>query len=322
MEDEVGRMLAVLEESFPAVHEMTAVEARKLLEARAQPVTNIDDVASTEDLTVRGVSGNAIPIRVYRPHGSEGRTLPAIAFHHGGGFVFCSIESHDGFCRMLSRNTGTVVVSVDYRLAPEHPAPAAAEDAYSVLLHLVAHAGDLGIDASQIVVAGDSAGGNLAAVVALMARDSGDVDLAGQVLLYPVIEPDFTTESYQRYGTGHFNTLDAMQWYWRQYLGNDDMTVPEPQAHVAPLRASDHSRLAPAVVVTAGRDPLSSEGAAYAATLAAAGVPVRHRHYPELFHGFVTIGPFGPAVAARNLLWNDVLGLLPDHTMLERSTHV
>lgn len=319
MEDEVGKMLALLDEGFPPVHEMTGPEARALVAARQQPVTNLDDVAGAED-AVLGAS-HPVPVRIYRPHGAGGRALPAVVFCHGGGFVFCSIESHDGFCRMIARHTGSVVVSVDYRLAPEHLAPAAAEDVLEVVRHVAAHADELGVDSQQIVVAGDSAGGNLAAVVTLMARDGGGPAIAGQVLLYPVIEPDFTTESYRRFATGHFNTRAAMEWYWRQYLGNDELHLPEPAEHVAPLRAADHTGLPPAVIVTAGRDPLCSEGQRYAAALTEAGVRVRHRHYPDLFHGFATIGPFEAAAAARTLLWRDVLDLMPDHTPVERPAH-
>ncbi len=144
-------------------------------------------------------------------------------------------------------------------------------------------------------------------MAALQAREAG-LPLAAQILLYPVIEPDFESESYRRYATDHFNTRAAMQWYWKQYLG--DSPIPEPAWQVVPSRAVDHAGLAPAVVVTAGRDPLSSEGDGYARTLRAAGVPTRHRHYPELFHGFLTIGPFGPAQSARALLWRDITALL------------
>ncbi|WP_110206823.1 alpha/beta hydrolase [Nocardioides daejeonensis] len=302
MLDEVDQMLAVLDGGFPPVHEMTGAEARAAVAARRQPVANIDDVRAAEDLVLDGV-----PVRRYLPHGTQEQPRPVVVFAHGGGFVFCDIETHDGFCRMLAKHTGAVVVSVDYRLAPEHRAPAAADDMSTVVEHVVAHAEAWGVDPAAVLVAGDSAGGNLAAVAALRARAAG-IDLAGQVLLYPVIEPDFETESYRRFGTGHFNTRAAMEWYWEQYLGG--AALPEPAWQVAPLRADDHGDLAPAVVVTAGRDPLSSEGERYAATLRSAGVPVRHRHYPDLFHGFATIGPFAPAASARSLLWRDIAALL------------
>ena len=311
---ETPRMLAALNEGFPPVQTMTGAEARAVVAQRVQPVDNLDDVARTEDLQVEAEHG-PIPVRVYHPHGEEPQR-PVVVFLHGGGFVFCSIESHDGFCRRLARHTDAVVVSVDYRLAPEHPAPAAAHDAYAAVCWVAENAARLGVDAGRIAVAGDSAGGNLAAVVPLMLRDLGGPTLAGQVLLYPVLEPDFASESYQRFATGHFNTRAAMEWYWQQYVGNDPASaaLPEPAEHVVPLRAPSLSGLPPAVVVTAGRDPLCSEGQRYAAALHDAGVPVRHRHYPELFHGFMTIGPFGPAAAARELLWHDIRRLLTHPT--------
>ena len=311
---EVADLLQVLNDGFPRVEEMTGAEARAAVSARSAVVTNLDDVRATEDRVVSTGAGE-VPVRVYHPHsdapGADG-ARPAVVFFHGGGFVFCSIESHDGFCRRVARHTGAVVVSVDYRLAPEHAAPAAAEDAYAATCWTHAEAAALGIDADRIVVAGDSAGGNLAAVVALMARDRGGPALAGQVLLYPVIEPDFTSPSYVRFGEGHFNTRAAMEWYWTQYLGGhpDTTPLPEPVAYVVPSRASSLADLAPAVVVTAGRDPLSSEGEAYARALRAAGTAVRHRHYPDLFHGFATIGPFAAAESARELLWADISALV------------
>lgn len=314
---EVADLLQVLDEGFPAVHEMSGAEARAAVAARAAVVTNIDDVHSTEDRTVpltdREGAGE-IGVRVYHPHsdapGRDG-ARPGVVFLHGGGFVFCDLESHDGFCRRIAKHTGAVVVSVDYRRAPEHRAPTAAEDAYAATCWTAEHAAELGIDARRIVVAGDSAGGNLAAVVALMARDRSGPELAGQVLLYPVIEPDFDSPSYQRYAEGHFNTRAAMEWYWTQYLGGHPAStpLPEPAAYVVPSRA-DLADLPPAVVVTAGRDPLSSEGEAYARALRGAGNAVRHRHYPDLFHGFVTIGPFRAAESARELLWADISALV------------
>ncbi|MDF1604715.1 alpha/beta hydrolase [Nocardioides sp. YIM 152315] len=307
---EVQAMLTVLDGGFPKVHEMSGPEARALVAARAQPVDNLDD-ADADDREVPG-PGGPIRARVYRPRDARPGPRPGIVFLHGGGFVLCSIESHDGFCRRVARHTGAVVVSVDYRLAPEHRAPAAAEDAYAALVWTAEHAAELGVDADRILTAGDSAGGNLAAVTSLMARDRGGPTVAGQVLIYPVIEPDFESKGYRDYGVGHFNTRAAMEWYWKLYLGEADVPAdaPYPPEQVAPLRAPDLAGLPPAIVVTAGRDPLHSEGRKYVDALRAAGVDVRHRHYPELFHGFVTIGPFGPAAAARDLLWSDIAALL------------
>jgi len=162
-----------------------------------------------------------------------------------------------------------------------------------------------------VLVAGDSAGGNLAAVTTLMCRDRGVAMPAGQVLLYPAIEPFFDTESYRKYSTGYVNTRDAMQYYWRQYL---DDTMPSPDWLVAPARAESHDGLPPAVVVTAGFDVLQSEGVSYAQRLRDANVPVVHRDYPGLFHGFVTIMPFSAGSAARRLLWSDMRRLIAVNT--------
>ncbi len=273
MDDDVQAMMRSLNEGFPAVETMTAPQARA----------------------------------VYRPHGNDG-ARPAVVFCHGGGFVLCDLESHDGFCRAMSRHTGTVVVAVDYRLAPEHQAPAAVLDGFAAFRWVAEHAAQLGIDPARVAIAGDSAGGNLAAVIALLCRERGATMPVGQVLIYPVIDPSFDTESYNAYASGYVNTRAAMQWYWEQYLGGG--TLPLPAYAVAPGRADSHEGLPPAVVVTAGLDVLHSEGTAYARQLRAAKVPVVHRDYPGLFHGFVTIMPFAAGAAARELLWADMRELL------------
>ncbi|ORA08436.1 esterase [Mycobacterium arosiense ATCC BAA-1401 = DSM 45069] len=303
----VAAMLEALNAGFPRVETMTGPRARAAVAQRRLPISNRDDVRSATDRTIAGPGGD-IPVRVYQPHGTPPGDRAAIVFCHGGGFVFCDIESHDGFCRALARGSQAVVVSVAYRLAPEHPAPAAALDAFAAFGWVVEHAAELGIDPARTAIAGDSAGGNLAAVTAILCRDRGLTQPAGQLLIYPVIDPTFDTESYHRYGTGYFNTRAAMQWYWRQYLGA--RTVFDPPYLVAPARADSHAGLPPTVIVTAGLDPLHSEGCDYARRLRAAGVPVVHRDFPGLFHGFMTMQAFAPAVSARRLVCADLRRLL------------
>ncbi|SPM36823.1 Acetyl esterase/lipase [Mycobacterium rhizamassiliense] len=307
MDDDVQAMLARLNEGFPHVEEMAGAQARAAVAARRMPVDNLADVRSTADRSIPGAAGT-IGVRIYYPHGEPVGSRPGIVFYHGGGFVFCDIESHDGFCRALARGTQAVVVSVGYRLAPEHPAPAAALDAFAAFTWVLDRATELGIDASRVAVAGDSAGGNLAAVTALLCRDRGLTPPAAQVLLYPAIDPSFETDSYRRYGSGYFNTRASMQWYWSQYLRGE--TDFDPPYLVAPARADSHAGLPPAVVTTAGLDPLHSEGCDYARRLREAGVPVVHRDFPGLFHGFMTIQSFAPARSALDLICGDLTQLL------------
>jgi len=306
MDDGVATFMRAMDDGFPAVETMSAPEARAMIAARRLPVENLDDVASAEDRVIAG-PGSEIPVRIYRPHG-HCETRPAVVFCHGGGFVLCDLDSHDSFCRAMARHTDSVVVSVDYRLAPEHPAPAAAQDVYSAFCWAIVNASELGVDPVRILIAGDSAGGNLAAVTALQCREHDGPVPAGQVLIYPVIEPNFGTSSYRAYARGFVNTRAAMQWYWQQYLGGS--SLPVPAYTVAPSRATSHAGLPPAVVVTAGLDVVRSEGVSYADLLAAAKVPVVHRDYPGLFHGFMTIMPLAAGASARELLWADMRALV------------
>jgi len=206
----------------------------------------------------------------------------------------------------MTNGVGAIVVSVDYRLAPESPWPAAVQDVYAVTDWAARQAGELGGDPARLLVAGDSAGGNLAAVTALLARDRGGPAIAGQLLVYPVIAADFTTASYRDYGTGYYNTAAAMAWYWDQYVPDPaDRTHPTASPLRAPL-----SGLPPAVMISAGCDPLCSEGEAYAKALAEAAVPTIHRNYGGAIHGFVTMAGLGVCRQARKQAWADVSALL------------
>lgn len=200
-----------------------------------------------------------------------------------------NIESHEGICRAVANAGGVIVVTVDYRLAPEHRFPAAAEDAYAATLWVADHAAELGGDPQRIAVAGDSAGGNLAAVTCLMARDRGTPSVKFQVLLYPITDADLNNQSYTAYAEGFFLTRAEMAWYWDHYVENaEDRRHP----HVSPSQAADLRGLPPALVITAEFDVLRDEGEAYARQLEAAGVAVKLRRYDGMIHGFIRRYPF------------------------------
>jgi acetyl esterase len=202
---------------------------------------------------------------------------------HGGGWVLGDLDAYDGLCRTLAAKLRCVVVSVDYRLAPEHRFPNAPEDCYAAARWVAENAASLGIDPGSIAVGGDSAGGNLAAVVALMARDRGGPRIAYQILVYPVTERSFDTGSYRDNGADYFLTTDMMIHFWKEYLsGEDDAASP----YASPLRAKDLKGLPPALVITAEFDPLRDEGETYAKRLEQAGVPVRVSRYDGMIHGF------------------------------------
>lgn len=307
--DEVKTLLGVLNDGFPRVEQMTGAEARAAVLARKQLAADPEPMASVEDLEIDGPGGQ-LPLRVYHPlDAGTGGPLPAVVFAHGGGFVFCDLDTHDELCRAMSNAVSAVVISVDYRLAPEHPAPAAAEDVYAALEWASARSDELGVDAGRIVVAGDSAGGNLAAVTALMARDRNGPTIAGQVLMYPVIADDFETASYREFAEGYFNTRAAMQWYWEQYAPESAREANAPH-YISPAQADTLADLPPAIVVTAACDPLDDEGTAYAERLRSEGVPTTNRRYDGIFHGFMTIPSLAVTAEARTSLWADLTELL------------
>jgi acetyl esterase len=265
------------------LEELSPAEARQLFEKMRLPVPP-EPVASVEDRTVAGPAG-PIPVRVYRGIGI-GANAPGIVFFHGGGWVIGSLESHDNLCRALANRAQAVVVAVDYRLAPEHRYPAAAEDCYAVARHVSENGGDYGVGAGRLAIAGDSAGGNLSAVVAQMARDRGTPSLRHQVLIYPVTDSDFERASYRENADGYLLTRDAMKWFWNHYVPD---AARRSEAYAAPLRAEKLAGLPPATVITAEFDPLRDEGEAYAARLRDAGVPTTLTRYDGQLHGFVSM---------------------------------
>jgi acetyl esterase len=239
------------------------------------------------DLTIPGPE-SPLRTRHYRP--AVVGAAPLLVFFHGGGFVVGDIESHDGLCRMIG-DAAIHVLSVDYRLAPEHKAPAAVDDCVAAYRWALGHAAELGADPSRIGVGGDSAGGNLAALVALRSRDEGIPQPALQVLLYPSLDLSAETRSRTLFSEGFFVSKLDSDWFRELYLGGTDLAADD--ARVSPLKAADLSGLAPALVLTAGFDPLRDEGNEYAAALRSAGVTVDHRQFDALTHGFASIAPFG-----------------------------
>jgi acetyl esterase len=273
----------------PDISRMSAAEARAAMHPLFAAVAAKDvAIGKTEMVAIPGSAG-AIPARVYTPV-AAGATLPAVLFFHGGGFVLGDLDTYDGLCRTLANESGTRLISVDYRLAPEHPFPAAVDDCLAALKWTEANASALGIDANAIAVAGDSAGGNLAAVTALSAKNSGP-KLAFQLLIYPALSMTHETQSMRDFGEGYFLDRAAMTWFGRHYVprGAD---IHEPR--MAPLEAPDLSGLAPAYIVTAGFDPLRDEGAGYAERLKAVGVAATHVDYPTMLHGFMSMQAIVP----------------------------
>jgi acetyl esterase len=248
-------------------------------------------VDAAHDFAIDGPKG-PIPVRIYRPVGAQrsdagGAALPVTLYFHGGGWVLGDLETHDFVCRSFAARSGAAVVAVDYRLAPEHKFPAAAEDAVAAWRWLAGgRAAGLGLDGRRVAVAGDSAGGNLAAVVALTARDA-EQPLAGQLLVYPAT--DMTTEraSMREFATGHLLERAGMNWFYDHYLPT---AADARDWRASPLLAARHDGLAAALVMTAGCDPLRDEGKAYADKLRAAGTPVEYRCFDGLIHGFLAMG--------------------------------
>jgi acetyl esterase len=266
--------------NLPAISTLSPEAARQQVEMTRAAAPPGQPVHQVEDRTIPGPAGE-IPIRIYRP--ADDGPLPALVYFHGGGWVICNIGTHDAVCRSLANGSGCVVISVEYRLAPEHPFPAAAEDAYAATRWVVENAAALGVDPARVAVGGDSAGGNLTAAVTLMARDQGGPPLAFQLLVYPVTDASYDTASYTENAEGYMLTRVSMEWFWNHYL-RDEADRTNPLA--SPLRAESLSGLPPALVITAEFDPLRDEGEAYADRLRQAGVPVVCSRYDGMIHGF------------------------------------
>ena len=277
----VIRFLAQL--GHPSLEKVSASEARRLYrETRAALRPPAPALPVVGDLNAEGTAGS-IPLRLYRP--SNG-VLPALIYFHGGGWVLGDLDTHDAVCRQLAVQAGVVVIAVDYRLAPEHPFPAAVDDCYSATAWIASNAVALGIDNRRLAVGGDSAGGGLAAVMTLMARRGGPA-LAFQILVYPVTDLRAESESYSKYADGYLLTRNMMRWFIAQYAPTPD-DVRDWRA--SPLLAPSVDGVPPALVITAGLDPLRDEGEAYARRLEEAGVAVDYMCLGGMIHGFLTMG--------------------------------
>jgi acetyl esterase len=284
----------------PPYHELTAQQARAAYEMSA-PILEIPSAPmfSVEDLAVPTRDGATIRARLYQPfEPSWAEPAPALVYYHGGGFTVGSVDTHDALCRMFARDAQCVVLSVDYRLAPEHKFPTAVHDAFDALSWLHANAGLYGVDAGRLAVGGDSAGGTLATVCAVLARDAGLPKLALQLLIYPGSTGYQQTGSHARLADGYLLSGKTIQWFFEQYVRD---ASDRDDWRFAPLDgtrgAPEFGGLAPAWIATAEYDPLSDEGAAYAEKLRAAGNEVTLKRYAGMIHEFFKMGGFVPDVA-------------------------
>ena len=280
---------AALRPARPA--DRIAVEARAALRRETLAIAGPPiAVGAVSDLAIDGGSGNTIGARHYAP--LAGARRPLLVYFHGGGFVAGDLDTHDTLCRRICRDADIHVLSVDYRLAPEHPFPAAVEDAIAAFRWACKHAAELGALPDKVAVGGDSAGGNLAAVVCQQAVAAGDAAPRAQILLYPPTDRTRTWASIELLGDGYFLTRADIDWYHLQYTGS---TVAQPDPAKNPLCAKDFTGLAPALIVTAGFDPLRDEGEAYADALRQADVPVVRKRFDGLLHGFASMATISPA---------------------------
>jgi acetyl esterase len=279
---------AFQEAGRPPYETVSPAEARELyLKGRVVSNPEPPELASVEPLAIPSPAG-PIPARIYtpvKPRQTNG-LAPCLVFYHGGGWVIGDLDSHDVVCRKLADEGKLIVISVDYRLAPEHQFPAAVDDAIEAAKWIADNAKQLGIDPSRLMVGGDSAGGNLAAVVAIAARDGNGPAIAGQVLIYPATDFAMTHPSHSEPETSLLLTHSVIRWFSNHYLGGADIN----DWRASPARATTLAGLPPAYVLTAGADPLRDEGDEYARRLKEAGVPVTYRSFPGQFHGFFTMG--------------------------------
>ncbi|MFK7776955.1 MAG: alpha/beta hydrolase [Gimesia sp.] len=267
---------------LPSFDEMTPELIRSTLTPSPEPHIPAKKI---ENLTL-SINDAEIPIRIYTPENTGEVSVsksPALVFFHGGGWVMGTLDAYDGLCQDLAGSADCKIISVDYRMAPEFPYPVPFEDAYAATEWISTNADTLEIDQNRIAVGGDSAGGNLATAVAIKARQSKNLNLAYQMLVYPVTNFQFDTESYQKYGSDYFLTKRAMEWFWDQYLPDESAGR---EVYASPLRCKDLSGLPDALVITAGYDPLYSEAVQYIEQMQQSGIQIEHINYEDMIHGF------------------------------------
>lgn len=300
LDPDAERVLEMVRHSGrPPYDQVTPVEARALFRA-ARDVLCPTPAPAAEicNLAAPGPDGEIVPLRLYRAAGTAPEEiLPALVYFHGGGWVVGDLDCYDSLCRHIANAARCAVLAVNYRLAPEYKFPTAVDDCFGVTRWVAETGATMGIDRNRLAVGGDSAGGNLAAVVSLLARDCGMPTLRAQLLLYPAVDFAMNRASIERFAEGHLLTLATMRWFAGHYLrGTEDIA----DWRASPLRARDLSRVAPAFVLTAGHDPLCDEGEAYAQRLQDDGVAVKKLHIPDQIHGFLNMGRIiraaGPAL--------------------------
>ena len=287
-------LAAIAELNSPKYEDLPAAEGQEIFASQTDIFGTAPEAASQQDIEVP----NGPKLRLYRAAGQGPQ--PCVMYFHGGGWVLGNIETHDTLCRRISVQAGITVVSVEYRPAPNDVFPAAINDCYNATQHVSDHASELQIDRSRIAVAGDSAGGNLAAAVALKARDEDSPPIHSQWLIYPITDANTETDSYHKFADGYGITKNLMTWFWNQYVPD----VAERKHPLAsPLQALSLSGLPPTYLLSAGYDVLYDEGQAYAERLRNAGVPVTEQAHPAMLHGFLhTSEPFDEAVTAMTQL--------------------
>ena len=266
---------------LPQVWEAPLEIIRRNTASRLALAGAVEPLAQLQNRFIPGPTAD-LPIRIYRPTLRANQSV--IIYFHGGGWVLNFLDIYDASLSRLANQSGVTVISVNYQKAPEHPFPTPFDDCYATLLWVANNAEVLSINRNRIFVAGDSAGANLAAAVAIKARDN-EITLAGQLLIYPCIDRDFTTDSYKKLATGYGLSTTAMKWFWEQYLQGD---AHDANPYAVPMSAHSFSKLAPAVIITAEFDPLLSDSEKYAAALSSADVPVYYQKFDEMIHGFFT----------------------------------